>query len=119
MQEKISWDREFEVWQYSVSHSMLLLRSFHPQKYATRIDVAFPSVALMHLQPVYESLSIRLATDLERDQILGSNALNLTHGHLFLLNDGEGYVHAAKYLWHEDAGDHHSPSRFGPLRGTE
>ncbi|MFF4405328.1 hypothetical protein ACFY2W_31185 [Streptomyces sp. NPDC001262] len=118
MQEIASWNRKFQVWQYSVSHSVLLLRSYHSQRYSTRIDVAFPAVDLMHLKPSYERLSIRHATQGERDEILGSDASQLKHGSLFLLNDGEGYVLAAQCLWHEDTGDHHSPSQFGPLRGT-
>ncbi|WP_157868473.1 hypothetical protein [Streptomyces caatingaensis] len=118
MQKVISWERKFQVWQYSVSHSVLLLRSFHPQKYTTRIDVAFPAVTLMHLQPSYETLSVRQATEEERLRILGATAEKITHGNLFLLNEGEGYVHAADFSWHEDSGDHHTPSSFGPLRGT-
>lgn len=119
MREITSWNRPFQVRQYSVSHSTLLLRSHRPDLYDTRIDVLFPAVTLMHLKPSYRQLSIHEANEQERREILGDDtALNLSHGLLFLLNDGEGYVHAASCSWHQDEGDHRAPSRFGPLSGT-
>lgn len=119
MNKIVSWDREFQVWQYSVSHSVLMLRSFHPQRYETRIDVAFPAVELMHLQPSYQGLSISRLAGAESLAFLHQRGLPPGSGKLFLLNDGDGYVQAADCQWHEDQGDHHTPSRFGPLRGTE
>lgn len=119
MEKIASWGRKFQVWQYSVSHSVLLLRSFHPQNYGTRVDVAFSDVALMRLQSSYDTLVIHRATEEERREILGKEAGLITHGCLFLLNEGTGYVQAARCVWHEDEGDHRSPSKFGPLRGTQ
>ncbi len=119
MREIGSWDRNFQVWQYSVSHSTLLLRSFHPHDYCSRIDVFFPAVTLMHLRPNFHRLSIHEANEKERRGLLGNMVIDTTCGSLFLLNGGEGYVHAASCSWHEDEGDHRAPSRFGPLRGTD
>jgi hypothetical protein len=110
------WQREFQVWQYSVSHSVLLLRSYHPDLYATRVDLAFLSVGLMKVQASYESLTVQVADPGEVARFLGETAL--PYGSLFLLNGGAGYVHAGRCSWHEDEGDHKTPSRFGPLRGT-
>ncbi|MBH5336700.1 hypothetical protein IHE55_18755 [Streptomyces pactum] len=118
MDEVAHWIRKFQVWQYSVTHSTLLLRSFHPQKYATRIDVLFSAVALMHLQPSYESLRVERAASQEMADVLPPSTPACDHGSLFLLNGGEGYVQAANFSWHEDNGDHRAPSHFGPLRGT-
>ncbi len=118
MQELVRWARTFQVWQYTVSHSTLLLRSYDPE-YATRIDVVFPAVELMRLQPTYETLAIHRATEQERRAFLNDEADQITHGSLFLLNEGQGFVHSAKCAWHEDNGNHHAPSKFGPLRGTE
>ena len=118
MHELVSWNRKFQVWHYSVSHSVLLLRSFQPQVHETRIDVAFPAVALMHLRPSYQELRITRLDDDECSEFMQQRDINPAHGTLFLLNGGEGYVQAADCQWHEDYGDHHAPSRFGPLRGT-
>ncbi|MEU2760137.1 hypothetical protein [Streptomyces sp. NPDC007094] len=115
----VEWNREFQVWQYSVSHSTLLLRSVNVEGFNTRLDVAFMAVELMHLQPDYGHLEISEANNEERGQILGAQSSDSAAGTLYLLNGGEGYVLARKCSWHEDLGDHHAPSKFGPLRGTE
>ncbi|MFG2594567.1 hypothetical protein [Streptomyces sp. NPDC048462] len=113
------WEREFQVWQYSVSHSTLLLRSVNVEGFETRIDVLFTAVELMHLQPYCARLEISEATSVERGRILGDQLAAELPGTLYLLNGGEGYVLARRCSWHEDLGDHHTPSKFGPLRGTE
>jgi hypothetical protein len=118
--EKVAiWERDFQIWQYSVSHSMLLLRSAAEGDLETRIDVLFAAVELMHLQPLYHRLEINEANDEERVEVLGDRLSEIIPGKLFLINGGEGYVVARRCSWHEDLGDHHAPSRFGPLRGTE
>ncbi|WP_406400672.1 hypothetical protein [Streptomyces uncialis] len=115
----VEWEREFQVWQYSVSHSVLLLRSVNVEGFETRIDVLFAAVELMYLQPYCARLKISEATDVERGQILGGRLAAELPGTLYLLNGGEGYVLARRCSWHEDLGDHHAPSKFGPLKGTE
>jgi hypothetical protein len=118
MREISNWGREFQVWQYSVSHSILLLRSFHPQNYSTRIDIAFPGVELMHVNSSYDSLRLSELTASEASEFMLSRGIEQLRGTLFLLNEGEGYVQASSCHWHEDNGDHHTASKFGPLRGT-
>jgi hypothetical protein len=113
------WERKFQVWQYSVSHATLLLRSFHPKRYETRIDVVFPAVSLMHLKPSYATLEIEQVDALERSRFLTREDEIDARGVLYLLNGGQGYVCAAKVSWFEDEGDHTTPSHFGPLRGTD
>ncbi|MDT0342904.1 hypothetical protein [Streptomyces litchfieldiae] len=117
MREIAKWPRKFQVWQYAVSHSVLLLRSYHPQQYETRIDIAFSDVSLMKLKSSFDSLSVHQADPEEASEILADNFPS--YGFLYLLNDGEGYVHAANCSWHEDHGHHKTPSHFGPLRGTD
>lgn len=119
MEQIATWSRKFQVWQYSVSHSVLLLRSFHPRLYETRIDVVFPAVELMHLQPSYSTLEITRLDGMEASKFLSHRDITPKRGTLFLLNQGEGYVQAAQCQWHEDHGNHHTPSHFGPMRGTE
>ena len=115
---RVHWDRRFQIWQYTVSHSGLLLRSFHPSEYESRVDIFFASVGLMMVKPSYAPLEI---TTLPHDaalEFLDERKMHVTEwrGDLFVLNDGEGYVQAAACEWHEDRGDHHTPSKFGPLR---
>ena len=118
MQEIASWDREFQVWQYSVSHSVLLLRSVDSDRHPTRVDVLFPAVEVMKLQPTYSSLLIEKASLDEQAEFLERQSMQISHGALFIINEGRGFAWAADCHWHEDDGDYRSPSRFGPLRGT-
>ncbi|MEU9887493.1 hypothetical protein [Sphaerisporangium sp. NPDC051011] len=113
------WRRPFQVWNYTVSHSTLLLRSVHVEGFDTRIDVAFANVGLMLLRSSYNSLSVFKADEAEKEELAAHQPVELDGMSLFLLNDRTSYVLAANCAWHEDHGDHHTPSRFGPLRGTE
>jgi hypothetical protein len=116
MKEIGSWNRKFQVWQYSVSHSFLLLRSYHAQKYDTRIDMLFSLVSLMKLRPSYEPFAIQEASEEEAIRFLAEQ--RPSHGSLYLINGGEGYICATKCVWHEDEGNHRTPSHFGPMHGT-
>jgi hypothetical protein len=40
-------------------------------------------------------------------------------GKIFLVNGGPDFVAATHCQWYEDGGDARSPSKFGPLRGTD
>lgn len=50
--------------------------------------------------------------------MLGQRFAQLSNVPLYVINGGECYVCAGRVNWHEDTGDHHAPSAFGPLRGT-
>ena len=120
MERVATWTRRFQVWQYTVSHAVLLLRSYRPS-YETRIDVCFPAVSLMHLKDGYDTLTLDLATEEEKLEFLTVRnvAIDGLRGKLYVLNNGDGYIVSASCKWNEDEGDHHTPSVFGPLRGTE
>jgi hypothetical protein len=119
MKKLYSWDRKFQLWHYSVSHSTLLLRSVHPQRYDTRVDILFSAVSFMHVRPSYEPLTLSEGDDRDRQTLqLASAPVEAGENALYLLNGGEGYIYASSCSWHEDYGDHRSPSEFGPLRGT-
>jgi hypothetical protein len=117
LESVVRWERRFRVWHYTVSYSQLLLRSIGVEGFDTRIDVLFSNVYLMHLKPVLHRLHIDLETkEWSRD------GLDLPDGvkvNWYTINDGDAYVVATHCQWHEDQGDHHAPSRFGPLRGVE
>jgi hypothetical protein len=119
VQRLASWDREFRVWHYTVSHSQLLLRSVNVEGFDTRVDLLFKGVNLMHIREEYRHLVIDEISDEEVREKLGLDIDLPSHGVMFVLNDGAGYIHAVRCLWHEDSGGHHVPSKFGPLRGTE
>jgi hypothetical protein len=113
----IQWEREFQVWHYTVSYSQLLLRSLGHDDRDTRVDILFSNVYLMHLRPAFAQLRIDLADDdWTRDAVALPRGVPAKW---YVLNEDEGYVLATDCQWHEDRGDHHSPSKFGPLRGVE
>ncbi|MER7132056.1 hypothetical protein [Streptosporangium saharense] len=119
MQKIVEWYRKFQVWQYSVSHSTLLLRSVNIVGSSTRIDAVFAGVELMRIRPMYNELIIFRVEDDEKEVMLAGEPKEVIRKSLFLLNGKDSYVVAGGFSWHEDAGDHHTPSKFGPLRGTE
>lgn len=118
MQEIQKWDRPFSVWRYSISHSTLVLMSFDIRAGA-RVEVRFTGVKRMLLSPNYESLAIMLADDAQISEILPGDFSRPPNMHLFVINDLSSYVYARQCVWHEDQGDFHSPSKFGPLPGLK
>lgn len=114
-----SWDGSFRLWDYSISHSTLLLRCVGSgSEVPNRIDVAFFGVRAFHLRDDYRSLSIEKAPEVFADGVLD---VMVTAGEplaRYLVNGGPDYILATNVAWEEDDGDHRSPSRFGPLRGT-
>ncbi|RMI42044.1 hypothetical protein [Streptomyces triticirhizae] len=116
MRELVGWQRKFQVWQYSVSHSVLLLRSTPTQEHPTRIDVAFSDVTVMRVRDSFASLLLSETTPEQAAAYASPD--DIRRRNLYLINDGEGYVAAGNCAWHEDEGNHRTPSRFGPLRGT-
>jgi hypothetical protein len=106
------------MWDYSVSHSTLLLRSVGGGDVPSRIDVAFFGVRALHIRDEYASLSIEKATDVMAAGVLAVNSVPGEPLARYLINGGPDYILATNVAWEEDDGDHRSPSRFGPLRGT-
>lgn len=117
MNRIVRWDRDFQVWYYTVSYHQLLLRSSKTGATGTRIDILFSNVYSMLLRPSYANLRIDVA---DGNWPYGSvEPPSGTRANWYILNDDEGHVLATHCQWHEDDGDNHSPSRFGPLRGVE
>ncbi|MCZ0204543.1 hypothetical protein OZK63_03830 [Streptomyces sp. UMAF16] len=112
-------DRYFKVWQYTVSHRRLLLRSSRDRPPDTRIDIHFGNVDLLLLRPAYDGLVIRQADDEECEQVGLDYGVEVEPGRLFVLGGGlRSFVLSAPPQWHEDEGAMDDPSWFGPLRGT-
>ncbi|WP_416519952.1 hypothetical protein [Streptomyces achromogenes] len=112
-------DRYFKVWQYTVSHRRLLLRSSRDRPPDTRIDIHFGNVDLLLLRPAYDGLVIRQAGAEECEQVGLDYGVEVEPGRLFVLGGGlRSFVLSAPPQWHEDEGAMDDPSWFGPLRGT-
>jgi hypothetical protein len=113
-------DRYFKVWQYTVSHRRLLLRSSRDRPPATRIDIHMGGIGLMVLRPFYEGLLIREGTNEERALVAEQYSVEVDPGTLFTFGpDLTSFVVGSRPQWHEDEGDSRTPSYFGHMIGTE
>jgi hypothetical protein len=111
----ISFQREFQIWLYSVSHGQLLLRSNRSERVSTRIDVLFKNVAAVSLPTLFEGLSLAEATtDEARDLNIQLGALPIQKRKVFAIwgANFRGYVVAGAIFWHEDEGYHFDTSYF-------
>jgi len=112
--------RYFNVWQYTVSHRRLLLRSSRDNPPETRIDVHFGGVGYMLLRPVYDGLLIRDPTEEERTRIYDSCGLTPSAGNVYILGPApDSFVVSGPVQWHEDEGSTDTPSWFGHMVGTK
>jgi hypothetical protein len=107
--------RTFQIWEYTVGHGQLLLRSPKADDMPKRIDVLFKNVAAIHLLTTLNSLTISEAN--EEDQIdsqLQVGSQILMDRKVFLVRSSEfvGYVIAGTVAWHEDEGEYYDPSFF-------
>jgi hypothetical protein len=118
MNQLFSWRRKFRLWDYSVSYSQLLLRSVNLPDYETRIDVLFSNVRRVLLSYQYETLAVDSLEMGEVDNgLIGGGYEEWQR--VFLINGGPDFIVASQCKWYEDVGDARTPSKFGPLRGTD
>jgi hypothetical protein len=126
--ELYSSDRMFQCWDYTASHSQLLLRS-NGGADRTRVDVLFNLVDVMKVRSPYEGLRIRCATPAEQARIQAETP-ELSYrdpadskydqgDRYFVLEPADGgfdYVVAGAVGWHEDH-DLGEPSYFADPSG--
>ena len=104
--------RRFQLWSYSVGHSVLLLRSNMDGGQESRIDLMFRSVTAVKLRCRYE----RLLINITRPDQLGDSPADLreiTDRFIFVIGeDAEdlGYVVAGALFYSEDDLDYGEPS---------
>ena len=110
-----TWERGFDVWDFSVSYSRLLLRSLQDSSPA-RVDVLFSNVRFMHLSTEFERMQIDTA---EGRSFGGIEFPDSVKGDWYVINGGQSYVFATHCQWHEDDGNFKSPSKFGPFARTD
>lgn len=121
--ELLRVERRFSIWQYTVSHSTLLLRSVDADKYATRFDVMFKPVAAFKLPTHMHQLTVRDALHDEAGAIrseassLATVASRLTRANeadyrLFVLDyeGAVGWVFASLMVAYEDEAGYDEPS---------
>ena len=111
--------RYFKVWQYTVSHCRLLLRSTKGDFVNTRIDVHFGGVSAMLLRPYYDGLIIRYPSELELAYVVEAGG-EIPDDAVVHIIDGEypSFVVSGQFQWHEDDGGYKDPSWFGHMVGT-
>ena len=107
----LHFQRRFQVWNYTVGHGQLLLRSTKSSEFPTRIDILFKNVTAIHLPTTFDGVTIAEASDEERNRLKihknESEKLFIVRGDAF-----EGYVIAGTVAHHEDEGEHSDPGFF-------
>jgi hypothetical protein len=108
--------RTFQVWLYTVSHSILLLRSVKDERLSTRIDVLFKPVRFMSVPATLAGIDVRLV---DRADLSGpEHALLLAacgpKDKVFALSGERGgaWVVAGVMAFHEDEGAYADQSHF-------
>jgi len=111
--------RRFQMWDFSKSHSMLLLRSTLEEKFPTRIDLLFTNVLAFQLGTVLDVLSVTAtpANEAAAPLFLGAwpritGAVTLKNQWLYTIGGAEGdaYVVAGFFSHNEDQGSWDDPS---------
>jgi hypothetical protein len=107
--------RLFQIWEYTVGHRQLLLRSVKATGIPTRIDILFKDVAAIQLRTTLDGLTISEATEDQKiDLQLQTNSDIVNKRKVFIVRglNFEGYVVAGALAWHEDEGEYDAPSYF-------
>ena len=116
--ETINFSRHFQIWNYTVSHSELLLRSTKSAEFPTRIDVLFKGVKEFHLPTSFGGLSITVASEAEVQKLCSlRQPLSFSKDVKVFKVQGDdfmGYVAALIVVCHEDEGEYNDPSFFSP-----
>ncbi|MFG2919576.1 hypothetical protein ACGF0D_42755 [Kitasatospora sp. NPDC048298] len=116
-----SFDREFQLWRYNLSHSELKLRSFGRASTRDFIEVTFYGVIGMKLKSAYRSLTISSAEPTQVDEILRFSEVRESDFSRFrclaLKSDsGDGLVACLSYsVWsHSKDSDHDAVGAGNP-----
>lgn len=110
-QENFRSERRFEIWDYTVSHSQLLLRSAKTNSEQTRIEVLFKGVKLMNLPTYLDGISVEKGSGDFPPQLTGI-ARDGDGLYRVLTRAFEGYVVAGAMFVHADDLDFNEPSRL-------
>jgi len=94
--------RTFRIWDYSVSHSQLLVRSAHDQsdECTDNVDLIFSGVFYIALADIFRGLAVRSPSEAELDDIEERSGVaeDATHRYYVLTSGGREYVVGAASL---------------------
>jgi hypothetical protein len=106
-------DRMFQLWEYQIGMSRMLLRSTKRTADDTRIDLVFQGVDALKLPSVLPSLTLDIANAMQEALVIDSAGLILERGsRIFTLNGRgfEGYVIAVIAMVCVDDGEYFDAS---------
>jgi hypothetical protein len=105
-------NRRFELWEYSVSFSRLLLRSPRSETQPTRVDILFQNVVALGVTVIFDGLVVREATPRERARVVHKTGLRETSARVYLLEgtSANAYVVAGTVAAGEDRGEYFDAS---------
>jgi len=112
-EQRLHFERRFQVWYYTVGHSRLLLRSPKTETQQTRVDVLFKDVAALNLPTLMDGITVELADEATTQDLAGRlGASSLRDRRVFSVrgNDYEGYVVAGIMVQAEDTLEYDAPS---------
>jgi hypothetical protein len=112
MEELFTSKRRFQIWFFTTSHSILLLRSTKSNQVNTRLDVVFKATAFMNLPTILNGLTIALDTD--RTCLPVSNKSSWTDRNVYKLSGDNfiGCIVADSVFWKEDDKEFFEPSEL-------
>lgn len=113
----LSVPREFQIWEYTVSHGQLLLRSTKANIHKTQIDVLFKNVVFIQLPARFQGLTIsEIASDDPRAAAVSLGEFSLLGQTIFLVEGDAwtGVVVAGAVYFLEDESTHNDQSKLLP-----
>lgn len=108
-------NRKFQIWEYSVGHSQLLLRSTKTQENDIRIDILCKGVGYIKLPTTFKGLLIEEADVPLHEEIIRNIGYTPDNTHIILRLSGSkyvGYIDCLSVFVEEDKGEYNDPSPF-------
>ena len=109
------FNRKFQIWQYSISQSQLLLRSTKDQRHATQVDVLFKNVEFMQFQTLLSRLAISEVSEKTFRSLSPSIGSLPAKGRKYFRLEGDkwrGLVVAGHVFGLEEDADHFATSKL-------
>jgi len=109
-----AFDRDFQIWEYLVSHGQLLLRSTKNNEQSTQVDVLFKDIAFIQMPTTFSGLRILRS---EWSQVSPSDSLGKLgsvgrYPYLVSGSNWTGLVVAGAVAWIEDDLDYFAESKL-------
>lgn len=109
--------RRFQLWAFTVSHALLLLRSPKSDEYPTRVDILFRGVWLLHVPVTFDGLVIAEVSRPDATAISSHAARVVDFSSKFFslrTREGVGLIASATMDISEDSEDFAAPSSMVP-----